>query len=154
MTAIRINHVSVHGDDLEASAQFYEELFGLERVPTPRFQEDVVWLKLGDQQLHIFKREDAVPPKLHHLGIDVDDFEAVYWKTKERGLLDGETWHQAIRRHPLGWVQMYIRDPAGNLVEINWPDMSSLSPELQGEIGRLEDEMEQTDTAEAATLYT
>ena len=153
MTALRINHVSVHGDDLEASARFYEELFGMERVPNPRFQQDVIWLKVGNQQLHIFKRDDAKPPIGHHLGLDADDFEAVYWKAKERGLLDGETWSQAIRMHPLGWVQMYIRDPAGNLVEVDWPDVSTLSSELQAEIGRLEDEVAQTGAAAGATLY-
>ena len=154
MTALRINHVSVHGDDLETSARFYEELFGLERIASPCFQEDVIWLALGDQQLHIFKRDDAEPPLAHHVGFDVDDFEKVYWKAKEEGLLDETTWHSPIRMHPLGWVQMYLRDPAGNMVEVDWPDVTTLSPKLQAEITRLEDEVAQTGAAETATLYT
>lgn len=153
MAATRINHVSIHADDLEVSARFYEELFGMRRVAAPRFRERVVWLALGDQQLHIFERGDVEAPRAHHLGLDVDDFEAVYRKAKERGLLEGDTWHQAVRYHPAGWVQMYIRDPAGNLVEVDWPDVTRLDPEIVAEFGRLEDELPQTGSALHATLY-
>jgi catechol 2,3-dioxygenase-like lactoylglutathione lyase family enzyme len=152
--ALRVNHVSVHAEDIEESARFYEELFGMRRLPTPRFHEPVLWLALGDQQLHLFHREDVQAPRAHHLGIDVDDFEAVYRKAKERGLCDGETWHKSVRYHPAGWVQMYIRDPSGNLVEVDWPDVTTLDPEIVAEIGRLEDEVPQEGEAREATLYT
>jgi lactoylglutathione lyase len=151
--ATRVNHVSIHADDLEESVRFYEELFGMERLPTPTFQEPVVWLRLGDQQLHLFQRSDVEPPFLHHFGLDVDDFESVYRRAKERGLLDGDAFHQPFRAHPLGWVQLYIRDPAGNLVEIDCPDVTSLDPEIQTACGRLEDEVAQTGDSAAATLY-
>jgi len=153
VTALRINHVSVQADDLEESVRFYEELFGMERVPTAKFQDEVVWLRLGDQQLHLFRRKDAEPPSLHHFGLDVDDFDSVYKKAKERDLLDHKTFRQAFRVHPLGWVQMYLRDPAGNLVEIDCPDVSMLEPDVQAECGRLEDEVAQTGEASRATLY-
>jgi YD repeat-containing protein len=152
--ALRVNHVSIHAEDIEESARFYEELFGMTRLPTPTFQERVLWLALGDQQLHLFQRNDVEAPRAHHLGIDVDDFEAVYKKAKERGLLDGDTWHQPVRYHPAGWVQMYIRDPSGNLVEIDWPDVSTLDPAIVAELGRLEDAVPQEGEAREATLYT
>src|SRR4029450_179397 len=125
----------------------------MRRLPTPRFQEPVLWLALGDQQLHLFQRDDVEPPRAHHLGIDVDDFESVYRKAKERGLLEGETWHQAVRYHPAGWVQMYIRDPSGNLVEVDWPDVSTLDPQIVSEFGRLEDQVPQEGEARDATRY-
>jgi lactoylglutathione lyase len=152
--ARRVNHVSIHADDLDESVRFYEELFGMTRLPTPSFQEPVVWLALGDQQLHLFQRTDVeAAPRAHHLGIDVDDFEAVYRAAKERGLLDTETWHSPVRYHPAGWVQMYIRDPSGNLVEVDWPDVTTLDPELVAEFGRLEDAVPQEGEARTATLY-
>jgi lactoylglutathione lyase len=152
--ALRVNHVSVHAENVEESVRFYEELFGMKRLPTPIFQERVVWLALGDQQLHLFQRDDVEAPRAHHLGIDVDDFEEVYRKAKERGLFDGETWHQSVRYHPAGWVQMYIRDPAGNLVEVDWPDVTTLDPAIVAEFGRLEDQVPQEGEARNATLYT
>jgi lactoylglutathione lyase len=144
--------VSVHAKDLEASTRFYEELFGMERLPTARFRRPVQWLRVGDQQLHLFA-DDTEAPRYHHLAFDVDDFEAVYRRAKELGVLDFETWDSPIREHPSGWVQMYIRDPAGNLVEVDWPDASTLDRSLITELTNLDDEVPQTGDARTATLY-
>jgi YD repeat-containing protein len=153
LRALRINHVSIKADDLEESARFYEELFGMERLPTPVFPEGpVLWLRIGDQQLHLFER-DTPAPQFHHLAFDVDDFEAVYLKARERGLLDPGAWGSEIREHPAGWVQMYIRDPAGNLVEIDSPDAKSLDRSVVRGIHALEDDVEQTGAARHATVY-
>lgn len=149
--ARRINHVSVHAVDMEASIRFYTELFGMERLPSPDFEHPVEWLRLGDQQLHLFLREDtkAAPP-FHHLALDVDDFEAVYAKAKELGVLSADAFGGSLRGHPAGWVQLYLRDPAGNLVEVDWPDASTLSPETLAEMTPLVD---QEGDAAVATLY-
>ena len=59
---MRINHVSVQAVDLEESARFYEQLFGMERIPTAKFRGPVLWLRLGEQQLHLFTSDaDALP---------------------------------------------------------------------------------------------
>ena len=59
MAAISINHVSIHAEDLEESAAFYEQMFGMEPIPAPTFAFPVAWLRLGRQQLHLFVRSDA-----------------------------------------------------------------------------------------------
>jgi hypothetical protein len=51
-------------------------------------------------------------------------------------------------------VQLYLRDPAGNLVEIDWPDGSTLSEETRSDILPLESAVEQTGDAARATLFT
>jgi YD repeat-containing protein len=150
--ATRINHVSVHAVDLEASARFYEQVFGMERIPAPRFRHPVIWLRLGDQQLHLFQRDAEAPP-YHHLGIDVDDFERVYLKAKELGLFDAGSWYSHIYEHPSGWVQMYVRDPSGNLVEIDWPDVTTLDRSVVTDIRKLDDDVRQTGEALTASLY-
>jgi catechol 2,3-dioxygenase-like lactoylglutathione lyase family enzyme len=152
MPATGLNHVSVSANDLEESARFYEELFGMERLPTPNFDPPVVWLRLGAQQLHLFER-DAEAPRYHHFALNVDDFESVYLRAKERGLLDSKTFSGEIREHPAGWVQMYIRDPAGNLVEIDWPSAATLDRSVVTGIQRLEDDLTQEGDAAVATLY-
>src|SRR5436305_1192355 len=83
--ATRFNPVSIHANDMEESLRFYAEIFGMERVPRPDFDLHVEWLRLGQQQLHLFKR-DTPAPEFHHLALDVDDFEAAYLKPKELGL--------------------------------------------------------------------
>jgi catechol 2,3-dioxygenase-like lactoylglutathione lyase family enzyme len=152
--ALRLNHVSIHADDLEESARFYEQLFELERLPTPRFGDTtVVWLSVGEQQLHLFTRETG-PPRYHHFGIEVDDFEAVYVRAKELHALEPTTFGRgAVRELPDGSVQMYLRDPAGNLVEVVWPDASTLDRSVVTELTRLSDEVEQDPDAARATLF-
>jgi lactoylglutathione lyase len=152
LRATRFNHVSIHATDMEESLRFYMEVFGMERLPSPNFSDHVEWLRLGDQQLHLFTSEGPAP-RAHHLALDVDDFEAVFLKAKELGLLDERAFGASVRELPGGVVQMYIRDPAGNLVEIDWPDLSSLDRSVVTPISRLEDERPQTGDAERATLY-
>jgi lactoylglutathione lyase len=144
--------VSVHADDLETSVRFYEEMFGMERLPTPNFGMNIRWLALGDQQLHVFERE--VPsPEYHHFGLDVDDFEGVYAKARERGILDSDTFGAAVRELPDGSVQMYLRDPGGNLVEVDWPDIATLDLSALDEVVRVADQEPQEGEAAEARLY-
>jgi catechol 2,3-dioxygenase-like lactoylglutathione lyase family enzyme len=151
--AVRFNHVSIHADDLESSARFYEDFFGMERLPTPRFRQRVQWLRLGDQQLHLFQRDGTDPPRFHHVALDVDDFEAAYRKARDLGLLDTETWDSPIREHPSGWVQMYIRDPAGNLVEIDHAGKDRLPEDLRSQVKPVWDFNEQSDENMSGRLY-
>jgi lactoylglutathione lyase len=150
--ATRFNHVSIHVEDMEESVRFYTEVLGMERLPSPNFEMPVEWLRLGDQQLHLFRRETPAP-QFHHLALDVDDFEAVYKRAQELGVVDRRTLAPDVRELPDGSVQMYLRDPAGNLVEIDWPDISTLDRSVVTPIRRLEDERPQTGDAARATLY-
>jgi catechol 2,3-dioxygenase-like lactoylglutathione lyase family enzyme len=151
MRATGFTHASVHARDLEESARFYADVFGMRRVPNPEFPElQVVWLEFGDVQLHLFER-DVAAPGFHHVGLDVDDFEAVYRVAVERGLFDGG--EPRVRELNDGALQMYLRDPAGNLVEVNWPDASTVDRSLVTTIVSLGDERPQSDEALKATLY-
>lgn len=152
MRATRFNHVSIHVDDMEESLRFYCEVFGMERLPSPEFAHHVEWLRLGDQQLHLFAR-DTPAPAFHHIGLDVDDFEAAYRMAREHGTRDDETWAPDVRELNDGSVQMYLRDPAGNLVEIDWPDVTTLDRSVVDRITRLEDERPQGNEAMRARLY-
>ena len=53
MRATGINHVSIAAKDLEESARFYEEVFGMERIPAPDFAAARAWLRVGEMQLHL-----------------------------------------------------------------------------------------------------
>jgi lactoylglutathione lyase len=152
MRATRFTHVSIHANDLEESLRFYTDVFGMRRVPSPDFAQRVEWLALGDQQLHLFLN-DGPAPQYHHIGIDVDDFEAAYRVASERGLFDGDAFGAEVRELNDGAVQMYLRDPAGNLVEVNWPDVSTLDRSVVTNITRIQDERPQSEEALRAALY-
>jgi catechol 2,3-dioxygenase-like lactoylglutathione lyase family enzyme len=150
--ALALNHVSIPARDLEESARFYESLFGLERLPTPTFSVEVVWMRLGDIQLHLFEQRDNAPTRFHHFGVEVDDFEAFYVRLGELGLLD-PAWHSSAYELPSGEVQLYLRDPTGNLVEIDWPDVSTLDRTIVTDLRRLADDVPQRPGSERASLF-
>ncbi len=147
-----LNHVSIVAKDLAESVRFYEEVFGLERIPTPNFGHPVQWFRVGDLQLHIFERpEDA--RRYAHFALTVDDLAAVYEKARALGCLDGETFAHYLVQLPNGNVQLYVRDPAGNLIEVNYPNIADLPPELRAQCVRLEDRYPQNDWNRQATLF-
>jgi lactoylglutathione lyase len=115
MTKAWFNQVSISANDLEESAAFYTEVFGAESIPTPNFGVPTRWLRLGDLQLHLFQRSGVAAPTYHHIALAVDDFETVFRVAKERSLFDHKTFGTHLREIPGNIVQLYIRDPAGNV---------------------------------------
>jgi lactoylglutathione lyase len=120
-----VTHVSVPARDLDEAVGFYEKLFGLEELSHPDFPSPVRWLRVGGLQLHLFE-SDGPALAGQHFGIDVDDFEAVYQGASEMGIRVEEGYFSNLYELPDGSVQMYLRDPSGNLVEVNWPDAGAL----------------------------
>jgi lactoylglutathione lyase len=119
MPALRINHVSVSSPDQEASRRFYTELFGAEPIPSPNFGFRVDWYRMGSTQLHIFPADEAGPER-HHLGVTVDEILPIYRRAREMGVID-PVFTDWVRVLADGTVQLYLRDPGGNLIEINAP---------------------------------
>ena len=152
MPATNLNHISVSVRQMEPSVQFYTELFGMKKLATPNFGFPVQWLRVGDLQLHLFQRE--VPsPQYHHFGITVDDFQTVYEKAKAIGVFDRTTYGHHFYELPGGCVQLYLRDPAGNLVEVDWPDVNTLDRSIVADLKRLADVQPQTRENFQATLF-
>ena len=150
MRATGINHVSIAARDLEESTRFYETVFGMERIATPVFETPVQWLRVGDLQLHLFLEENGTAPARHHLGITIDDFGAAY---DAISTLASAEWGAELVELPSGQVQLYFRDPAGNLIELNWPDVETLDRTRYPELRRLADYVPQTRESLQAVLY-
>ncbi len=135
---VRINHVSINALNLEESVDFYVELLGAEPIPTPNFGLPVQWLALGRTQLHLFER-DLTPTSHHHLGITVDDLDPVYRAAARRNALDHNAFGNHLVELPGDVVQLYVRDPAGNLVEIDHSGVDRLAPDLRAQLKGLWD---------------
>lgn len=152
MAAIGFNHVSINALDLDESVRFYEELLGMEKIPTYTFAFPTQYLRLGALQLHIFERP-ATAPEFHHIGITVDDLETVYERAKAMGVLDSEAFFSPIYELPDGAVQLYLRDPAGNLVELDWPDVQTLDRSVFDQLPKLADLVPQSPEGLESTLF-
>jgi catechol 2,3-dioxygenase-like lactoylglutathione lyase family enzyme len=150
--AARLNHVSVIARDIEASTRFYVEELGLEPLPTPNFGSPTQWLAAGERQIHLFERAGEAPANAH-FALEIDDFLPVYRRMKEIGALDGETFGRAVVELPGGALQMYVRDPAGNLVELDVRDGTSVPRDEVPELMRLADLFPQEPRNAGATLW-
>jgi catechol 2,3-dioxygenase-like lactoylglutathione lyase family enzyme len=147
-----INHVSIHAADLDESVRFYVELLDAELLDTPNFGVPVQWLGLGDTQLHVFVRP-AEAQSHHHFGITVEDLEPVFVKARELGALDRRAHANHIIELPGDVAQTYVRDPAGNLMEIDTPGASRLPDWLRAEMRKLEDIYPQDERNRRGRLY-
>lgn len=152
MTGVAINHVSVVAGDLETSISFYEELFAVERLPTPNFGFPVQWLRVGDLQLHLFQRPGGAPT-YHHFALEVEDFPGVYARARALDAFDGTAFRHHLYELPGDIAQLYIRDPGGNLVEVDAAGASGLPAELRAEMKHLADVHPQDEENLRATLF-
>jgi catechol 2,3-dioxygenase-like lactoylglutathione lyase family enzyme len=148
----RINHVSVNALDLEESVDFYVDLFGAEPIATPNFGIPVQWLALGRTQLHLFEK-DLQPTSHHHLAITVDDLEPVYRASERHDAFDREAFGNHLVELPGDVVQLYVRDPAGNLVEIDQDGVDRLPDDLRSQVRPLWDFNPQSDEQMSARLF-
>jgi catechol 2,3-dioxygenase-like lactoylglutathione lyase family enzyme len=150
--ATTFNHVSIYAKSLEGSVAFYSDLFGMGRIPSPVFRLPTAWLRVGDQELHLVVY-DAPAPRLQHFALAVADFEAVCLKAKALGILDPDTWSAPMYELPDGSVQMYLPAPADNLVEVDWPDATTLNRSVVTGLRKLADDVPQNTDAGHVTLF-
>ena len=116
--ATKINHVTLIVNNLEKAAEFYEKEFGMEPLPAFDLDFPAAFFKINDeQQLHISEWEDKQSFR-GHLCLEVDNFNEIFFRTKELGIIDVNPWGK-VRQLPDGAMQMFVRDPSGNLVEIS-----------------------------------
>jgi extradiol dioxygenase family protein len=101
--AIGVNHIAFEVHDLDQTLDWYERYF----VFTLRGRRGAMaWIDLGDQFIALTEGGPEVPDRSRHVGLVVDDKEALRSALIEAGELvstDGS---------------LRVRDPSGNLLEI------------------------------------
>ncbi|WP_298716056.1 VOC family protein [Chitinophaga sp.] len=127
--AIKINHVTLIVDNLEKAGAFYEHELGLEKLPAFRFDYPVMFFKFNaEQQLHLSEWDDRTSFR-GHICVQVDDFNSIFFRMKELGVIDVNPWGK-VRKLPDGAMQMFVRDPAGNLVELSSAPGAEIDPAI------------------------
>jgi catechol 2,3-dioxygenase-like lactoylglutathione lyase family enzyme len=116
---LQIHHVTLIADNLEETCAFYEREFNLQPLPAfAKLDFPAQFYRINEyQQLHISEFPDSHSFR-GHVCFQVDDFNATFWRMKELGVVDTAPWGK-VRRLPDGALQMFVRDPSGNLVEIS-----------------------------------
>lgn len=127
--ALRINHVTVIVDNLEKATQFYEKELGLEPLSAFQFDYPVMFFRINaEQQLHVSEWEDT-PSFRGHICFVVDDFNAIFFRMKELNIIDIKPWGR-VRQLPDGAMQLFVRDPSGNLLEISSSPDAEIDPNI------------------------
>lgn len=153
MATTGINHVSIRTRDLDESERFYAELVGAERLASPNFGIPVRWLRIGGMQIHLLLDSHG-GGGLGHFGITVDDVAPVYERARELGALDSTVNGHYFWELPDGVVQLYLRDPSGNLVEVNARVANALPASVSADLRALVDVHEQSEENLRARLLT
>jgi catechol 2,3-dioxygenase-like lactoylglutathione lyase family enzyme len=112
----RIQHVTVtvpSEEGIAAAQAFYEMLGGIPLVRPPALAADTpgCWLGFGDTQLHVIVGEADPGPA--HLAMDVgDEYDSILSRLTEADVPRRDA------RKLWGARRCFVRDPAGNLVEL------------------------------------
>lgn len=113
-----LNHTTFVVDDLEKAVAFYVNELGLEEIPAYGFDYPAAFLRINaTQQLHLTEWEDTRSFR-GHIALRVDQFKEAFERFRALGIIDVRPWGR-VRKLGDGVWQMWIRDPAGNLIEIN-----------------------------------
>jgi catechol 2,3-dioxygenase-like lactoylglutathione lyase family enzyme len=113
LQATQIDHVSVLITNVERSRRFYRDLLGLKEIAKPRtFDFVALWFDLGNQQLHLLRKDrpDSISPR--HFALRVANVAAARTYCRENGVATEETTLIP------GADRFFIRDPDGNRIEI------------------------------------
>jgi catechol 2,3-dioxygenase-like lactoylglutathione lyase family enzyme len=114
----RIHHVNLMVDDLAAADAFYADVLGLPRADTPDLGFPAQFYDLNDsQQLHVNELDDEHPTRAHFC-LRVENFDELFARAREMGVIETETWGK-VRRLPGGVMQAFVRDPSGNMIELS-----------------------------------
>lgn len=121
-TAARAEHIAIQAADLDRSAAFYRDAFGLRTIPTPL--KNRRWLDLGNgMALHILDGRTAPKPsnRNEHLAIHVDDLASVTAWLDRRGLpwTDLAGKQRTMQTRFDGVRQIYVQDPDGYWLEVS-----------------------------------
>lgn len=124
-----IHHVSLIVDDLEKSRDFYTNVLGLQELPAFKFDYPVQFYQINEtEQLHLTEWQEA-PLFRGHFCLEVDDFNTAFYQFKELGVIDTAPWGK-VRKLKNGAMQMFVRDPAGNLIEITYRGSEPIDPAI------------------------
>jgi lactoylglutathione lyase len=117
------DHLAIFVADVERSAAFYEQVFGLQRIPEPFHDGFHLWLEIGPgTSLHIVGNAAEAKAReiTHHMAFRISDLDAFMARLETLGVVyrsfrgDAKV---AARRD--GVRQVYFQDRDNYWIEVN-----------------------------------
>lgn len=120
MSLVWLDHVNLRTARLEEMRRFYSEILGLEDGQRPDFGFDGAWLYLGDKAcVHLVPAEKT--PAARDPGIEHFAFRSLGAADMIRKLQRNGVGFDVLPRRQLGVLQINLRDPDGNHIELAYP---------------------------------
>lgn len=119
-----IDHVGLAVKDVRKSVEWYQEIFGLERLYEEVWGDFPGVVGIGETSVAFFPTDDPEMPlpaglPIHHLSFRVDraGFQAAQEMFRERGIEFEFQDHTIVH-------SLYIYDPDGHLIEVMTYELS------------------------------
>ena len=112
--AAPIQHVSLETRpaDVPACRDFYALLGFRPTTPPAALVDRAVWLRRGDDHVHLLLTDDPVVPPRAHFAVVAEDYDRITTALTSAGR------PPEPRDEHWGAARSYVRDPAGHLVEL------------------------------------
>ena len=129
MPTVGLNHINLSGsrDVLNTLKDFYCEVIGLEVGARPNFPRAGYWLYAGRHPVvHLYEsapneaRKTDVLTTFDHVAFTCEDSDAFETLLRRRGIEYSKAVVPGTDQ-----VQLFLRDPAGVKVELNFPASAS-----------------------------
>ena len=146
----KIKHIAISTQDVDATARFYMEVFGMREVgKVDSHGARGYYLSDGDLNLAIlnFKNDDVAGVErgkqwsgIHHIGFQVESLEEIARKLEDAGSTPREDVNQALAlgvgpgHRPGGNVEVKYSGPDGVMVDVSetgWVGTSKLPSEVE-----------------------
>jgi len=124
MAVIDIDHIAIRTADVDATVAFWNDVLGTTTAPRPDFGFPGAWLKMGQTMIHLYggdaaKNADGIVERggaaVDHIALAAQGFDDMRNRIDGRGL----DWREQVIESLALW-QIFVRDPNGVLVEMNF----------------------------------
>lgn len=124
MPLIAFDHVNIRTVNLERMVAWYGDVLGLRSGPRPDFSVPGAWLYLGETCIiHLIEADPPPTPyaegeslRMEHMAFRAEDMGAFVSKLEERDIA-----HKLFPFEALDIVLVFLRDPDGNRIHIDFP---------------------------------
>ena len=109
-----VNHLTYNVKDKDRALKFWEQVLGIQRIPSQVDGEHILWLQLpSGTMVHLVENPDAPSVPSHHGAFEVDDIDASHLHIHGLGVETTE-----INTRNDGQRNFFLNDTEGNRIEI------------------------------------
>jgi catechol 2,3-dioxygenase-like lactoylglutathione lyase family enzyme len=106
---VGMNHVALEVGDVEEALAFWESIFG--ELNLRGRMAGMLFIDMGDQFIALSRGGTQQPDRARHVGVVVDDKEAVRARLRELGVISSG-------RSVVSGRSLEFHDPWGNLIQV------------------------------------